>query len=407
MKKTLAILMSLLLVFAVFAGCSNGESSSDQPSSNTSSGSSSGGAATGDPIKIGSISPLTGDTAFLGTQMKNVCEFLAAEVNADGGVNGRPIEFVHEDDQGTTAGAATAVRKLIDVDKVNAIMGPLFTSSILGMKDAAIEAQIPVMIATSANGEIFGEGHEGNYLFTLDCTPALVADNETDYWIKAKGFTKIAMFGLQNDQTTTKNALYNEMVPEKGGEVVFEMTYNAGTDDFRSSLTALKASGAEVVMLNVDRADLVKIVRQMSELDMNNIWISADYQSIQDDVWSEIGDLVDGRFSYALTGLPADEEAQAKYDAFVEDYKAATNVEQIEAFEAIFYDCGTILINAMRESGAVTGPELRDYLANNVKGFSGVTGKTTLIDDGLSSRSSIINEYKDQKTVQVQSKGGE
>ena len=396
MKKIIAILLSIVMLTALVA-CG----------SKNSSGTKSESTAKSKPIILGAIAPLTGDAAYLGEQLKNICKYLEHEVNAEGGVNGRKIQFVFEDDQGTTAGAATAVSKLIDADHVNAIIGPLFTSCILGMKDYVLNAQIPTMIATSANPDIFGKGHEGNYLFTLDSTPDLVAENEITYWVKDKGFKKIALYGLQNDQTITKNKYYNKLAKEMGAEIVYEATFNAGTDDHRSALTAIKASGAEIVMFNCDTADLVKLCRQIKELGLDNIYISTDYQAIKEDVLEKIKNIVDGRLSYACTGLPINEEAQKRYDEFVKKYLEFTGKNNVDPFEAILYDCGRILIKAMRESGATTGPVLRDYLANNIVGYSGVTGLTTLTDNGLASRSSLIMEYKDGQTSIVRIAGAE
>ena len=406
MKRILSLCLCAVMLAAVLAGCGNSagtqeaEPAAEAEESTEESAEEEAEApaeSTGDPILIGVISPMTGDTAFLGETVKGIFEYLKEETNSEGGVNGRPIDFIYEDDQGTSAGAATAAKKLIDVDGVSAICGPLFTSAILGMKDLALEAEVPVMIATSSSPEIFGEGHEGNYLFTLDVAPDIVCRNEVSYWIDKLGFKKVAMLSQQNDQTTAKYEYFREMVPEKGGEIVSEATFNAGNDDFRTALTAIKAAGAEVIYMNVDRDELVKIVRQMNELDMDT-WISTDYQAIQDDVFAEIGELVDGRLDYALVGTASDDFTRGLYEAFEADFKAKTGAEQVEAFGSVLYDCGKILVTAMRDSGATTGKDLRDYLAS-IQDYAGITGYTTLQDNGTSNRSSAINIYKNGEVI--------
>ena len=344
---------------------------------------------------------MTGDTAFLGEQVKSVLDYYQEKKNAEGGVGGRPIEFIYEDDQGTTAGAASAARKLIEVDGVSALIGPLFASTVMGMKDIAIEAEIPTMIPTTSHGDIFGEGHDGNYLFTLAAHPETTSRSEVKYWTEVLGATKIALFSQQSDQTTTKYEYFHEFVPEAGAEIVHESTYSVGTDDFRSALTAIKASGAEVVFFNGDRAELVKFARQMNELGIDDLFISGDDQAIQDDVFAEIGELVDGHFGYTIAGVAGDDESKALYAAFEEDYKAKSGTEQVEAYIAIVYDCAEILTQAMEESGAITGKDLRDTIAN-VKNFVGVTGTTTIKDNGLSNRSCAYNVYENGEIVVAQ-----
>lgn len=158
MKKLLCALLSALLVLGSTAGCSQNGGS--------------------DGIKIGLIGPATGDTAFLGEQMKQLMEFVQKEVNDAGGINGKSVTFYMEDDAGTSSGAATAAQKLVDVTKVDALVGPLFTSCVLAVKPIVNNAKVPTMIPTSADQGIF---QENGYIYSLDAANEISVKLSSQY----------------------------------------------------------------------------------------------------------------------------------------------------------------------------------------------------------------------------------
>ena len=119
MKKLFAILLVVAMLLAL-AGCAGGETSSDNPSNNSNASVSSSDA---DPIRIGIWTSLTGASAIEGELIENGARLAAAQWNAKGGINGRQIDFVVYDDQSTTEGAVTATTRLIENDKVDAIIG--------------------------------------------------------------------------------------------------------------------------------------------------------------------------------------------------------------------------------------------------------------------------------------------
>ena len=382
MNRTLVFVLGLLLCLVFVVGCVvNGDQDENGP------------------VKIGVITPQTGDMASIGAQMKAVCEFLKDEVNAEGGINGRVLEFVYEDDAGTSSGAATAIRKLIDVDHIDALMGPLFTPCLLAVKDAVIEAELPALNGTSANNLIFGKGHEGNFLFTIDPDIGELSRLEMEFITKKMGYEKIALFSAQSDYATQTESCFNELAPEYGVEIVDSATFSTGTNDFRSDLTRLKASRAEVVFMAVEAADIVRIVRQMNELDLNDVFILTNNQAAQADVFAEIGSFIDGRFAYAVPGAASDDLTKGLYEDFVTKFVEVTGAECVESYQASFYDCGKIFVKAMRESGYITGKELRDYLVGDFGTFAGTVGYSKFLDDGLSSRNPAIMVYTNGKSV--------
>lgn len=139
MKKLFAILLVVAMLLAL-AGCAGGETSSDNPSNNSNASVSSSDA---DPIRIGIWTSLTGASAIEGELIENGARLAAAQWNAKGGINGRQIDFVVYDDQSTTEGAVTATTRLIENDKVDAIIGSNLSNSIVATASLIEEAGIP------------------------------------------------------------------------------------------------------------------------------------------------------------------------------------------------------------------------------------------------------------------------
>ena len=136
MKRLFAILLVVAMLLAL-AGCAGGETSSDNPSNNSNASVSSSDA---DPIRIGIWTSLTGASAIEGELIENGARLAAAQWNAKGGINGRQIDFVVYDDQSTTEGAVTATTRLIENDKVDAIIGSNLSNSIVANASLIEEA---------------------------------------------------------------------------------------------------------------------------------------------------------------------------------------------------------------------------------------------------------------------------
>jgi branched-chain amino acid transport system substrate-binding protein len=336
------------------------------------------------------MAPMTGDIAYLGEELKQLGEFVQEYINANGGVDGVPIKFIFEDDQGTSVGATTAFRKLQSVDNVNAIIGPLFSSCLLSIVKDLNEFQIPTLVGTIANPGVFSEN---GYVFSIDVKQSTVANKEVEF-MRNKGFSKLALLGLYNDMTIHKFELFNELFVTAGGEVVAEESFQSGKTEFRTELTKVKKANPDVIYIYVDTPELIKIVRQMTELRLNKeLWICTDFQAINEDIFSQIGEIVDGRFSYATGNPPVDADAQKVLDIFSGKYMEKFGVEP-SSMTCLIYDCIDILTNAVEASGEYSGQGLRDAIYTNTQGYIGTTGPVSYNTDGSCERVTAILVYE-------------
>lgn len=345
-------------------------------------------------ITIGLIGPVTGDTAFLGEDMRMLAELLQAEVDEAGGVNGIPVTFILEDDAGNSSGAATAAQKHITVNNVNAILGPLFTSNVLAIKPIVNEAKVPAMIPTSADSGIF---QEDGYVFSLDAANDVSVKLLCQYLSKEKGFTKLAILGNYNDQTLSMIDYFGEFWTEYGGTIVYSSTFNSGTDDFRTELTKIKDAAPEVLWVSADSEEFLSMSRQLVELGLDDVFISTDYQAIQGETLGVVGEYLDGRLVYTQNGVASDEATSSKYEAFSTAWEAAYGVAP-EAHSCLLYDCAHLVLEAMSESGCYSGDGLRQALLNNTD-FVGVSGYPVFDNYGKSEGSSTIVIYENGESV--------
>jgi branched-chain amino acid transport system substrate-binding protein len=371
--KLLSLVMVLMLPGFLFAG-----GSSDQ--------------AKQSEIKVGFICPLTGDAAFLGEEMSTLVKYVDKEINGTGGINGMKVNIIMEDDAGGSSGAAKAAQKLTSVDKVSAIVGPLFTTCVLAAKPIVNGSKTPLITGTSNHDDIF---LEKGYVFSIDATDELVVKNLVKHLNGMKGYKKISLLGAYNDQTLQMLKLFRDLWP---GEIVSEATYNPGTEDFRTELTKVKGVNPDVLWVGADTEEMVRIVRQMTELGMKDLYIAGDYQAIQQDFLDRMGSVVDGRLCYSQGGVGGDEPTKNKADAFISGYKNQFSADP-DPVLLIYYDCLRIVFEALKK-GAYSGEKLRDAMAAT-KDFVGTSGHISFDSKGASEGSSTVIEYRNGKRVQV------
>jgi branched-chain amino acid transport system substrate-binding protein len=390
MKQFLLNLLSVVLVLAVAAGCTPAQPAATQaPSVSQDSAEK--------VFKIGAMAPMTGDVAFLGENMKRLLEYEEKAINDAGGINGVPVQFILEDDMGSAAGGTTAVKKLISVDHVNAILGPLFTSPMLAIAPTLNEEKVPAITPTTSNDGIF---KENGYVFSIDLRPIVVTRFQCDYFNK-KGLKNLAFIGEYNDHTLTKIDQFKSECPKVGVNVVDTETYQTGADQFRTELTKIKNTNPDVIFLNVNTPELIKIVREMKELGFDNkIFMSTDFQSIQEDVFTQIGPEVDGRFSFTTGNPPPDGSTKDLIDAYNTQYLTQFK-EKYDGDPTgetpLLWDSINILITAAKNAKSFSGEDLRAALA--ATDIRATTGNIKFESDGSVVRTPFMIEYTDGQQV--------
>ncbi len=364
MKKN--ILIALVLVFAlVLTGC--GKSSSESSSASSAKASS----KTPSSYKIGFIGPMTGDNANYGILISQAAKLAVEQANANGGIDGVPVELIVEDSEGSAEKGAASFDKLYSSDKVLALVGPVFTGVTFTVSDLCQENGL-VMITPSATHKDITSA--GDYVFRTVVSDGLQGEVAGKYFYDVLGYRNIGCLYIMNDYS---QGLYEGMKASFeacGGKVSAVETAQLGDKDFKTQLTKLKAAGVEAIYIPNYTVEMAQQLEQAAQLGLNIPFLSCDGFS-NPEIYELAGAYTDG---VVYIG-PAQVAESDNYKVFKEQYTAKFGVAP-DSFATNAYDATNIIINAIKEAGT-DRKAIRDAVAST-KDFDGVTGKVNFAENG-------------------------
>ena len=324
-------------------------------------------------IEVGFFGALTGPQATFAQSGKNGARLAIDEINAGGGVLGKKLALIAEDDRNEPSEAASAVSKLITQDHVVALIGENASSRSLAAAPIAQSYQVPMVSPSSTNVEVT---KKGDYIFRV-CfidpsqgkalalfarrnlgaqSAAILIDSKSDYSVGLADAFESQFVGL-------------------GGRIASKMKYSEGDSDFSAQLTAVRATNPAVLFIPGYYTDAGLIARQARGLALTATLLGGD--GWDSPKLSEIGGAaIEG--SYFSNHYSVDDPAPA-VRAFVGSYKKAYGAEP-DSIAATSYDAARIIADAIRRAGSTEGKRVRDALAST-KDFPGVTGSITMDAD--------------------------
>ncbi|HET9943773.1 MAG TPA: ABC transporter substrate-binding protein, partial [Terriglobia bacterium] len=225
-------LVSLCLCFLWLASC------------NPSGG---GDTAPAEEILIGEYGSLTGEDATFGSSTKNGIDIAVDEINAAGGILGKKVRVIVEDDQGRPEEAQIVVTKLITKDRVVAVLGEVASSRTLAAAPVAQQYGVPMISPSSTNVEVT---RKGDYIFRvcfLDPFQGYVMAKFTTDTLK---LTKVAILrDIENDYSVGLANAFAENFKKMGGTIVGDESYSAGDTDFNAQITSIKAKSPQAIFV--------------------------------------------------------------------------------------------------------------------------------------------------------------
>lgn len=346
-------------------------------------------------IKVGEFASLTGKEATFGVSSHEGTQLAVEELNAKGGVLGKKIELLTEDDLSKAGEPANAVNKLISRDGVVAILGEVASSRSLEAAPICQGAHIPMISPSSTNPKVT---ETGDYIFRvcfIDPFQGTVMANFATKTLKAK---RVAVFtDVKSDYSIGLAKFFKQQFVANGGQIVAELDYNGGDKDFKAELTAIKAAKPDAVFVPGYYTDVALICIQAKELGLNVPLFGGD--GWESDQLVKIGqEAVEG--TYFSTHYAPDVSTQNSKD-FVAAYQKRYNGKLPDAMAALGYDSMMILADAIKRAGTTDGPKVRDALAAT-KDFDGVTGKTTINEKRDATKAAVILQVKDGKFKYVE-----
>ncbi|BCZ49349.1 ethanolamine utilization protein EutJ [Clostridium gelidum] len=380
MKKTLLSgVLASVMAMTLLVGCGGNTGSSTS-------------GATGDTIKIGAIGPLSGAASTYGISVKEGAQLLEKEVNASGGINGKKIQFIFEDDQAEPNSSLQAFNKLVDNEKVCAILGPVTSGATLAVAKNATERQIPMITPTGTEPTITKVG--GEYMFRgcfVDSFQGEVLAKYSSETLKSK--TAAVLYNSGSDYSKGIADSFKAKFEAAGGTITQFLTYSSEKEtDFKAQLTKIKSDSPDVLVLP-DYYNVVGLIaKQARGMDIQSQLLGGD--GWESEELTKIGqDAVNGAL-YINHYYSADEDTAVK--SFVDSYKKEYNKEP-DAFAALSYDTSKILVKAIEKAGKTDGAAIKDALAGME--MTSVTGNIKFNSDRSAIKSAAIIKVDGNKKV--------
>jgi branched-chain amino acid transport system substrate-binding protein len=379
MKRTLMTLGLATLLFSAFA-CERRDG-----------GGSGGTTDTGGIIKVGVYGDLSGQTSSFGESTRNGVRMAVDEINAAGGINGRKVEIIVEDDQGQPQQASTVVTKLINQDKVVAIIGEVASSNSLAAAPRAQEAKVPMITPSSTNPKVT---QVGDYIFRVcftDDFQGAVAAKFAANTLKAR---KAAILGdFNSDYSKGMSQYFVQEFTASGGQIVGQQTYTQTDADFKGQLTAIRALAPDVIFVPGYYGQVGVIAKQAKELGITAPLLGGDgWDSPK--LFEMGGDARNG--AYMVNHYSTDDPSPA-VQRFVAAYKAKFGAVP-DAIAALGYDAMNVLADSIKRAGSTDSAKLRDAIAAT-NGFAGVTGSININSSRDAVKPAVVFELRDKKLV--------
>jgi branched-chain amino acid transport system substrate-binding protein len=343
-----------------------------------------------DTIKVGEFASLTGKEATFGTSSHEGTLLAIEEANAAGGVLGKQLELLTEDDQTKAGEPANAVNKLISKDGVVAILGEVASSRSLEAAPICQQNKIPMISPASTNPSVT---QEGDYIFRVCFTDTFQGGalaNFASGTLKAK---KVAILtDVKSDYSKGLAKNFKEKFVASGGVIGAELDFNGGDKDFKGQLTAIKGDAPDAIFLPGYYNDVALICIQAKQLGMNTPIFGGD--GWESESLLTIGkDAMEGH--YFSTHCSPD-QGTPEMNSFVAAYKKRFNGKTPDAMAVLGYDSAKVLVDAIKRAGTTESAALRDAIAST-KDFAGASGVITLNADRDAMKALVFIQIKDGK----------
>ncbi len=351
-----------------------------------------------DAIKVGEVASLTGKDAAFGQSSHKGTLLAVEQLNAAGGILGRPVDLVTEDDQCEPGQAAVAARKLISRDRAVALLGEVASSRSLEMAPLAQHSQVPMISPSSTNPKVT---QVGSYVFRICFIDPFQGTVMAKFAREKLGLKRVAVLSSVSSAYSVGLATYfKEGFTSRGGQIALEQTYSEGDRDFKAQLTVIKAAGVDGIFVPGYYTECALICIQARELGL-------DVPLFGGDGWEgspliDIGGKAVEGIYYSTHYSPEDRSSVVQ--DFVAKFRARFGGETPDGMAALGYDSAMVLADAIRRAGTTEHKALREALAAT-KDYPGVTGNTTIDANRNATKAAAIFTVKDGRFQFVESIG--
>lgn len=353
------------------------------------------GFAAGNELKIGVSAPLTGDIAALGQSTKNAALMAEREINAAGGIkigsSKRKVKFIIEDDENKPESTATVFQKLINQDRVLAIIGSQSSKCSNAGAPIAESAKIPQITPWSTNPNVT-KGRQ--YIFRacfIDPFQGKVVSQFALKNLKAK--TAAVLYDVASDYNKGIAEVFRDEFAKAGGKIVGYETYNTKDTDFSAQLTKIKGANPDILFLPNYFNEVPLQIQQARKLGLTCKVIGSDSWD-NPELIKLGGKDMDGTYFTNHYSPDVDRPAAKKFiAAYQKRFKMLP-----DAAAALTYDSAYILFKAIARAGKADSKAIRDAIAAT-KGFPGITGEVTYSGTGDPVKGAVVIRIDDGKFI--------
>lgn len=327
-----------------------------------------------EPIKIGVSGPFTGGSAPMGVSMRDGAKLAVAEINAKGGVLGRPIQLIERDDEAKNERGVQVAQELINKEKVVATVGFINTGVALASQRFYQEAKIPVInnVATGSviTKQFLPPEHQDNYIFRTSANDLIQSVMIVDVAVNKRKFNRVAILADSTNYGQLGREDLERALAAKGIRPVATEKYNIKDVDMTPQLLRAKQGGAQAVLTYGIGPELAQIANGMEKLNWKVPMIGSWPLSMGNFI-DNAGKNGDG----ALMPQTFIQDANTpKRKAFIEAYQKAYKVERMPSAvsAAQGYDSIYLLAAAIKQAASTDGPKIREALESLNEQVDGV-----------------------------------
>ncbi|MBX7099677.1 MAG: ABC transporter substrate-binding protein [Myxococcaceae bacterium] len=342
-----------------------------------------------DVILLGEVGSLTGPEAAFGISTKQGIELALAEANAAGGVKGKKLEVRVYDDQSKPEEAASAAARLITQDHIALLLGEVASSNSLAMAPKAQEAKVPMISPSSTNPAVT---EVGDYIFRVCFIDPFQGYVMAKYARQDLKMSKAAILkDVKSAYSMGLADVFEKKFSELGGKVAGIESYSKGETDFRAQLTALKKLKVEGLYVPGYYNDVGLVARQAKELGLKVTMMGGDGWD-SEKLFELGGAALDGS---VVSNHYSAEDPSPQVQNFITKYKEKYGAVP-DSLAALGYDAAMVGIEAMKRSTDLTGPSIRDALAQ-IRDFPGVAGTISINEKRDAVKPAVVLQIKNNK----------
>lgn len=319
---------------------------------------------------LGTFGSLTGPSAIYGQSSYQGVKLAEEEINAQGGLLGKKVKILSEDDQGRPEEAKSVVIKLIRKNQVKAVIGAFTSSPSLAAAPECQKAKVPMLSPGATNPKLT---QVGDYIFRTTFTDDFQGSAMAKFARNTLKLSKVAILkDIKTDYSIGLAEAFEKSFKEMGGQIVAVESYAEGDIEFRAQLTAIKGKSPQAIFLPGYYTEVGMIVRQARELGIGIPFLGGDGWDSPKTI--EIG----GRAvenSY-FSNHYAEDDPDPMVRKFIEKFKKKYGTSP-NAMSVLGYDAANLMFDAIKRAGSDDPEKIRNALAET-QDFQGVSGKIKL-----------------------------